>query len=86
MQKVQAIWKISNFMVKLIKYLLRVSTERTCLVVVGGTYASSMMGRDANVNGRLSDSTGRDRGVYGTNRSVRFYVSTLSFDKLANFE
>ena len=52
-------------------------------MVVGGTYASSMMGREANVNGRLSDSTGRDRGDIGTNRSVRFYVSTLSWRTLS---
>ena len=57
-------------MVKLIKYLLRVSTERTCLVVVGGTYASSMMGRDANVNGRLSDSTESKRGIDETEEKL----------------
>ena len=57
-------------MVKLIKYLLRVSTERTCLVVVGGTYASSMMGREANVNGRLSDSAESKRGIDETEEKL----------------
>ena len=69
MQKVQAIWKISS---KLIKYLWRVSTEGTCLVVVGGTYASSMMGRDANVNGRLSDSTESKRGIDETEEKLNW--------------
>ena len=73
-------------MMNLIKYLLRVSTERTCLVVVGGTYASSMMGRDANVNGRLSDSTESKRGIDEAEGKIKLNNIRLDIKKFENSE